>query len=288
MSRRIPYPAYALLGLLSVATLGGCQNGFTGTLEFNVFGSPLEGTENVVLAVKAVTLGGDGGQNTVSFGSEQFVDIDAGQTPVLQDVLVPAGDYKWIRLDIDVADSYVIASNGGRYALNVPSTFQSKANFTVGEGLTTEMLMYVNLPQALSPETQDGIRTYTLQPISRLVNVDDVGTIFGTIPADLMIGGLTITDPSCNPEAYAYAGSDVVPEGYFVAVKGGTAPFSSAPTTLHVFQEIYVFTVKLLPPGTYTVAITCAAEDTAGSKSIDFSPTKTVEVTVGHQTTVIF
>jgi hypothetical protein len=203
-------------------------------------------------------------------------------------VQVPAGDYQWVRIEIDPAESYVIASNGGRYALDAPSLFQSTADFTVGEGLTANMLVDIDLHMALSAETQGGVTLYTLKPISRLVNLKAVGTIRGTAPGGLMVGKLALTDPRCDPQLYAYAGAGVVPAGYFVPVKGGQSPFATAPLALNINQDIYSFNMGLLPAGNYTVAITCGAADAPGSKSIDFSPSQDAQVTVGNSTTVTF
>ena len=285
MSRRL---AYTLLGLLTAATLGGCQNDFTGTMNLDTSGVALQGTENVVLAIKRVELGGDGRQTNLDFGTEITVDLDLSRSPILQDVLVPAGDYKWVRLEIDPTQSYVIASNGGRYALDVPNIFQSTSDFTVGEGQTADMLVDVDLRQALSFETQGGVRVYTLKPLSRLLDLNAVGNILGAAPGTLVIGNLSVTDPLCEPEAYVYAGDDVIPEGFSVAVKGGTAPVASSAFKLNVSKDTFSFNVGLLTPGDYTVAITCASADTAGSKSIDFSPTQTVKVTAGGDARVDF
>ncbi len=288
MSRRIAYLAFALLGLLTAAILGGCQNSSSGMMNLDMAGVTAQGTQNVVLAIKGVVLGGDGGQTRLELGAEQLVDIEAGHAPILTGVLVPAGDYKWVRLQIDPTQSYVIASNGGRYALDVPDTFQSTGDFTVGEGQTADMLVDVELRLALSFETQDGVRVYTLKPLSRLVNLKSVGNILGGVQGSLMIGGLSVTDPRCEPQVYAYPGDDVVPEGYFVAVKGGTVPFASSQLTLNVSQDVFSFNVSLLPPGSYTVAVTCASADTAGSKSIAFSVTQTAKVTLAAEARVSF
>lgn len=289
MSRRIPYLACTLLGLLTIAVLGGCQNGFTGVVNLSISGVPLQGTQDVVLAIKGVELGAvDGGQTDLSFGSEELVDIEAGRTVILGGAAMPVGDYRWTRLEINPDDSYVIGSDGARYPLKVASLYQSDGDFTVGEGLTVNMLVDIDLRTALSLETQAGVRQYTLHSISRLVDLKAVGNITGTIPTSFVVGSLSVGDTRCDPQVYAFAGRDVVPEGYFVGVKGGTAPFASAGLTLNVRQDIYGFNISLLPAGDYTVAVTCASADTPGSAGIAFSPTQTAQVSVGHSSPVTF
>lgn len=288
MSRRIACQAFGLLGLLTAAILSGCQNGFVGNITLSLSGIATPGVENVVLAIKGVELGGDGGPLDLPFGTEELVDIDGNRTVLLDGTSVPVSGYQWVRIDIDPANSYVIASNGDRFALDVASQYQSTADFVIGEGLTTSLLVDVDLRVALSSQTKDGVTVYTLKQNSRLVNQDEIGNIFGTVPATDSIGNLPVSDPNCGLEAYIYAGTGVTPEGFFVTVKGGTTPYSSSPLVLHVKQNIYVFNAALLPPGDYTVALTCAAADVPGAKSMVFTPTQDATVTVGHITDVVF
>jgi hypothetical protein len=79
-----------------------------------------------------------------------------------------------------------------------------------------------------------------------------------------------------------------VPEGFFVHVKGGTPPFASGTFALHVPPNLYRFTAALLPPGTYTAALTCSAADVPGSKSMVFTPTMDVTITAGVTSSLRF
>lgn len=289
MPSRLPYLAGALLGLLSITALSGCEDSFVGTVSVAIFGEPLVGTRNVVLAITSIEVGGDGGQTSFVVSPELNVDLDNASNVTLLDALVPAGDYKWVRLKINPTDSYVIAANGDRVTMDVPGVLQSTQQFTVGEGQTSPMAVHIDLRTALSSQTQGGVTVYTLQPLSQLVNLDAVSDIFGSIPTSLMVGGQSVTDPLCDLQAYVYPGTGVVPEGFFVPVTGGTAPVASSTNlVLHTTQNLYTFAVTLVPPGSYTVAVTCAAADVPGSNSIAFSPTQTVVVKPGQNADVTF
>ena len=287
MSPRSPYLTYAFLASCLAVALAGCENSSVGTLDVTLSGAALTGTQNVVLAIKGYEAGGVGGQTQVEFSSEVDVDLDAGRI-ALPTALVPEGYYAWIRLEIDPANSYVTASNGDRYPLDAPATLQPEHRFLVGRGQTVHMLVAIDLRQALSVTTQNGMPQYTLQPLSRLVNLAEVGDITGTIAYSLMIGGLSVTDPACVPEVYVYPGSGIVPQGFFVPVTGGTEPFSSANPTAHDALGYYSFDATLLTPDTYTAAVTCAAADTPGSTSLAFSPVQTTTVTLTKHGTANF
>lgn len=289
MSPRTAFLASALLGLLTIVTLSGCEDSFVGTIDLSISGEPLAGTRSVVLAITSIEVGGDGGQTSFVVSPELNVDLDNATNITLLDALVPVGDYKWVRLKINPTDSYVIAANGDRFALDVPAVFQSTQQFTVGEGQTAPMAVDIDLRTALSSQTQGSMTVYTLQPLSRLVNLDAVSDIFGSIPTSLMVGSQSVTDPSCDLQAYVYPGTGAVPEGFFVPVAGGTAPLASSTNlVLHATQNLYTFAVTLVPPGSYTVAVTCAAADVPGSSSIAFSPTQTVVVKPGKNAAVTF
>ena len=288
MSRRTTYQAFALLGLLTAVVLSGCQNSSAGIVNLYISGIPASGVDNVVLAIRGIELGGDGGNLDLPFGSEQLVDIEGSRTLILDSYVAPVSGYKWVRFDIDPADSFVIASNGDRYGLDVASQYQSTGDFLVGESVTINLLSDIDLRVALTSQTKDGVRVYTLQELSRLVNLDAVGNITGTVSSGVMIGNVSVNDPNCDPAVYVYQGDGAVPEGFFVTAKGGTTPFASAALVLHVNQDIYSFNAALLPPGNYTAAVTCSAADATGSKNLDFTPTKNAVVTSGNITSLTF
>lgn len=288
MLRRAAYRTFALLGLLTLAASSGCQNGFVGTVDLAVSATPTPDVQNVFLAIKGVQLGGFGAPQDLPYANEELVDIQSGLRITLLDQSIPVGDFKWVRIDIDPANSYLIAANGDRFPLDVPSVYQSTADFTVGEGQTVNLLVDIDLRPSLTAQTKDGVTVYALDTQSRLVDLSAVGNIVGNLSPSFMIGNLTASDPNCNPSIYVYQGAGAVPEGFFVHVKGGTPPFDSGIFVLHIPPNLFRFTAALLPPGTYTAALTCSAADVPGSKSMDFTPAQTAVVTVGGNTFLTF
>ena len=281
MSRRIAYLAYALVGLLGAASLGGCEDSSVGFINFYSYGVAEPGVTSVVLSIRSFEfIGSDSKPVDIDPNepSDITVDLASGRNSILPGIALPAGDYTAVRLDIDPADSYVIASNGNRYALNVPSVYQSDGAFQVGKSVTASVVVDVDLRRALSSKLQDGVPVYTLKPISQVVTLETTGDIIGAVFPGVMIGSRSVTDPSCNPQVYVFPGANVTPEGYDVAVAGGTPPLTYATLLLHEPQDVYTYRASLLPPGHYTVALTCAADDKPGSASLPFTPSVTVKV----------
>jgi hypothetical protein len=215
-------------------------------------------------------------------------------------VSVPAGNYQWIRLDIDAANSYIITSTGAKFPLNMPSGSESglklMRGFAVGASSIADFMIDFDLRQSVTQDNSGGVTTYTLKPSMRLSDLQQTGSISGTVSPSLSIGGTLITDTTCSPAVYVYQGADAKPLGYtnpigVLWVLGSKTPFTSATVSLDATSGNYTYTVGFLDPGTYTLAATCAATD---GKQIDppsllpFSATQNVTVTAGSTSTIDF
>lgn len=298
MSTRKAFAVPAIIGLFMLAGLAGCNgsSGSAGILNLSVTDTPVDGVSSVVVAFTGVELMGPAGQQSFKFSSEQSVDLLTLQgnasTALLDGVSVQAGDYQWLRLDIDAAHSYVLSSSGGKYPLNIPSGSQTGlklvSGFTVAQGSLADFVIDFDLRRALTLDNSGATTTYTLTPAMRLINKQQVGTISGTVANTDSFGGTSVTTTTCKTAVYVYQGTGIVPEGYDATVSGGTAPLTSANVTLDANTGAYTYTVGFLAPGSYTLAATCASGDIAGNTSFAFSQTKTATVTANTTTTVDF
>jgi hypothetical protein len=300
MSKHIARAALAITALLLLAGLSGCPGGgdppTPGRLNLAITDTPVDGADKVVVAFTGVELMGPGGQTNFKFTAERKIDLlklqgDAS-AKLLDDVAVPAGDYQWIRLDVVEADSYLVTSAGGTFPLFVPSGSQSglklMSGFTVAQGSIADFIIDFDLRKSLTLDNHGGTTTYTLNPVLRLIDMQQVGSVSGTIASTLSIGGTLINATNCSPTVYVYSGSTAIPEGYAVFLTGGTAPLTSATVSLDNTSGEYGYTVGFLAPGTYTLAVTCAAADTAGATSLAFSASKPATVTADSTTIVDF
>lgn len=298
MLKKILRHSYLLCGLLLLAILSGCggSSDSNGTLNLAVTDTPVDGASSVVVAFTGVELMGPGGMTTFTFKTEQSIDLlklqGNASTALLSGVTVPAGDYQWMRLDIDAAHSYLITTAGGKFPLSIPSGSQTGlklvSGFTVAQGGIADFTIDFDLRQSVTLDNSGGTTTYTLTPALRLINMQAVGTVTGTVAATLNIGGTLITATTCSPAVYVYQGSGIVPQGYNVTVSGGTAPLTSADVSLDSMTGNYSYTVGFLAPGSYTLAVTCASMDTAGATSLAFSASQTATVTANTTTPINF
>ncbi|MBU6509338.1 MAG: DUF4382 domain-containing protein [Gammaproteobacteria bacterium] len=287
-----------LVGGLMLALLGCNGGSSTSTLNLGVTDTPVDGAQSVVVAFTGVDLMGPGGQQSYSFATEKTIDLLAQQgtnsASLLSGVTVLAGNYQWIRLDIDPANSYIVTSTGAKYPLTIPSGSQTGlklvSGFTIAQGGVADFVIDFNLRGSVTQSNAGGTVSYMLTPALRLINEQQVGTVSGTVSSTLSIGGALITTPACMPAVYVYPGtvSASLLDGFNVSVSGGTAPLTSATISLNNTTGVYGYTVGFLAPGTYTLAVTCAADDITGATSLAFSTTQTATVTANTMTTVNF
>ena len=280
--------------------IGGDTNG---TFNLSVTDTPVDGAQSVVVAFTGVDLMGPGGQQSFAFSPEHSVDIlklqgNASQN-LLAGVSVPSGNYQWLRLDIDPGHSYIVTSAGARFPLNLPSGSESglklTRGFAVGAGNVADFMIDFDLRKSVTSITSGGVTSYTLKPSLRLSDLQQAGSISGTVSPSLSIGGTLITDPSCSPAVYVYqAMADIpfgIPEGYKfpdTLVEGAQRPLASATVALDAASGTYTYTVGFLAPGTYALVATCASADAIQSSSLPFSDIQIATVTTDSTTTIDF
>lgn len=280
-----------------VATLAACNGSSSGSgaLTVGVTDTPVDGVSQVVVAFTGIELMGPNGMVNYTLSSEQQINLLSYQGTddftLLANQAVPAGNYQWMRLDIDPAHSYVVTDAGAQYPLSIPSGSETGlklvSGFTVAQGSLSSFVIDFNLRQSLTEDNQGGTTTYSLTPALRIVNQQEVGTVAGTVSANLDIGTTPISSTGCDPAVYVYSGTPTVLEGYDATVSGGTMPLTSATLALNASSGLYAYTVGFLAPGTYTLTVTCAGLDVSGGTFVDVTP-QTVTVTANETATLNF
>jgi hypothetical protein len=214
----------------------------------------------------------DGSTATLEFTdgeSRDLLDFTSGQVlRLFTDEELPDGTYNGIRLlfDEDQADdAFVLDGSGAQRTLSIAQADYTQISLAVDEdeSIDEELTLTLDLRQSLSFDDEED--QYNLTPVLRSVRTEDAGQISGTVSASCTTAGAV----------YAFQG-EVEPDD----IGSSTAPYLT--TALSAVVTTYV--VRSLPEGTYTLAVTCDADDDdpTTDDDIDFTGTQTVELEEGE------
>ncbi|MGE5626374.1 MAG: DUF4382 domain-containing protein [Bacillota bacterium] len=244
--------------------------------------------------------GNDGNSNSgnnakpleFNFSSPMQIDLlkqqGGNSASLLNGVSLPAGHYAWIRLKLATTDCCTITlSDGSVHPLTIPSGDESGLKlvqgFTVAAGGTVNFTIDFDLRKSIVLANGK----YILKPVLRLTDNEQTGQITGIVDNTFTIGSTAITDPTCMPAAYIYAGDNVTPVDINPA--SSVQPAATATVTLDEGTGFYVYRAGFLAPGDYTVALTCAAADNpTTADALTFSAAKNATVTANMSTEVDF
>ena len=199
---------------------------------------------------------------------------------LLDNVIVPSGDYDWIRLAVNatrdgVKDSYVRLLDGSEPELNIPggstSGLQLNGGFTA-DSTTTQMTVDFDLRKSIAVTGSD---RYQFRPVLKLIDDSISGTISGTINTSLL------TEPNCSDDnadtgnaVYVFSGNNITPDDIDNVYPD---PYTTTTISYNTNTEAYEYEVGFLPEGSYTVAFTCQSDqdELNSSESISFSIIRT-------------
>ena len=286
---------HALLAFAAAGAIGlsGCFSGDDhGSFSLSVTDAPVDDATAVVVEFTGVSIKpADGQAEVFNFDEPRSIDLLALQgndsQALLEDELVPAGNYEWIRLHVNAVngefDSYIEFEDGGQHSLYVPSGAQTGlklvSGFVVPANGSADFTIDFDLRKSIT-NPQSPTVDYILKPALRLVNNVDVGSIAGTVSADWA------ADADCAPAVYVYEGhdADTGSEG------SENAPVTSALVALNDESGEFEYTVGFLLEGDYTAAFTCEADqdDPEEASPISFLQAENASVTADETTEVNF
>ncbi|AHE99866.1 DUF4382 domain-containing protein [Thioalkalivibrio paradoxus] len=295
------FPVLALAGIamfqLAGCGGGGSSGGDTGLLSASITDAAVDDMEAVNLRVIALQLRLEGAGETdwvsvdvrdESGGALEFnlLDYQHGATfPLFEDERVPAGVYEHARLVLEApagtpgecigqdpleGSHVIVRDTQALVPLFIPSGADTGVKlaspFRVPVDGFAAIVIDFDLRQALHqpPAFRDGC--YFLRPAFRVEAVQNTGRIAGTVALPLLDGrsGLcSDNDPTTGNAVYVYEGWNQVPGDINADETVPTAaPFA---TSAVMFDAAGggegSYAVAFLPPGDYTVAFTCRADD---------------------------
>lgn len=255
-------PAAMVLG---ATALGACSGGSDpkGTVSVSLMDRPVDGITNLYVTISEVWLKpqGDGPAFMLDMTTTPLtVDLlelgDENASVLVDEAVVPAGIYNWIEMkieDADISESYAMTDAGGMVPVDVdvPSgKVRFVSGFEVGENQAARFLFDWDVRKGLTEAVGQG--TLLLRPAFRILDVDEYGSISGTISSTTAEEGCGALPDSSGMVVYVFEG-DVTPDDM-----DGVAPepLTTADPVFDVGTGDWNYRTVVMP-GSYTVALAC-------------------------------
>jgi len=275
-------PRLGALALL--ALLAGCEGDITVDMTTEEPADPA--VSQVVANVRGLEFTGGGGTETLEFSDPQLLDLmdyttDSNTFRMFTSEQLAEGSYTGVRLllDDDQDDAVVTLSDGTQLPLNVVEgdyasvDFEFKDNDRQSEAFT----LMLDLRQSLSFNDNDD--EYTLTPVLRAVSTEDIATIQGDVTVTCPAG-----DTLSEGAVYLFQGEDITPDDLDNA---GVEPFATSPVFTSNDNSSFFYSLRVLPEGRYTMAVTCIGndDDPATDEDLEFRNVVNVEANAGEVVT---
>jgi hypothetical protein len=261
-----------------LALLAGCEGDVTIDMTTEEPADPA--ITQVVANVRGLEFTGGGGTETLEFTDEQQLDFmdfatDNNALRMFTSEQLPEGSYTGVRLllDEDQGDeAFVTVSDSGDFPLNVvageyaPINFEFEDNENSSEALT----LMLDLRQSLSFD--DDNNEYTFTPVLRAMPTENISRIEGDLTVSCPAG-----DSLIQGAVYLFQGEDVTPDDLD---NSGVEPFATAPVFSSNNNTSFFYSLRVLPEGNYTLAVTCIGndDDSATDEDLEFRNIVNVEL----------
>jgi len=291
----------SLCCLAGLALLTGCNGGAgSGRLELQVTDAKVDEALAVVVHYTAVQVHGDNYDTTVDVydpltgdpgRSINLLDYTNGISTVLFDEELPADHYSWMRLTVDLDQSYIELADG-RHPLVCTSCTNNglKLNreFSISADQTTAFTLDFDLRSSI---TFDNIN-YHIRPTVRVVATHASGAITGAVDPTV----IAINDADGNGCAvYVFDGLGASVDDIYMPMTGAIPVDHNNPVITTLVDDVtQSYTTAFLPAGDYSVALTCDPEkditdtDEEVGVAMEFVDTQDTTVIPGTTTTVDF
>lgn len=258
----------------------------TGELSLNITDAVIDSAQEVWVQFTGVTIQpSDSEAITVTFKDAKNIDLlslrGTNFTPLIESKTLQAGDYDWIRLQVNaiedgIYDSFIILDDGSKHELSIPSGFQTGLKINTGFELEEASTLRLMVDFDLRKSVVFSSGSYSLRPTLRMVDMDEVDNISGSIDVAMYC---TDTELTTGTAVYLYEGHDVVPDDLD---NKKPEPLITAPVKLNAVSGLYEYVIGYVPEGSYTLAFTCQSDldDPTTNEDIVFSYQKNIDVEV--------
>ena len=274
-------------------------------MNLGITDGPVDSATSVVVSFTGVELQPSGGGQaiTINFSAPKTIDLlqeqNGNEASLLSAESVPAGNYDWIRLVLNVAADGTVANsyitvNGAQYPLVIPSGAETGLKLVQGFTMTANQVANFTIDFMLQQSitappglTSGGAQDYILKPALRLIDNVQAGTISGTVALATLqsnaacLSGYSGNGPLPNAHVYIFSGS-VTPSSSLTPVVATEITLSSSGS--------YSYSQPFLLAGGYTLSLACTSTSSTGVATAAFLPPAgmTATVTANQTTTVNF
>lgn len=272
-----------LLAVVLAAVAAGCDGGSnntneqpdaTGLLSLSITDGPWHENSSMVLRLTHVELGhADGHTVRLNFpGGPMDIDLMQLQNGLsfqfMNRMEVPAGQYMWMRLGLDLNNCYIDdVQTGGRHGLHMRSNsgewLQANDPFQIMAGMHNQFMLDYDIRLGLHHQHMGGMGDrYEMHHALRCMNMDNVGALSGTIDPAL----IDINHPDCDAApggnwAYLFPGDAAAPDDIAdTDTDGVPGPIATDRVDLNNATGEYFYHFGHLTEGSYRVAFTCSGE----------------------------
>jgi hypothetical protein len=274
------------MGLFIAVAIAGCEG--TVTVDMGTTAAANPAIAQVLVDLEGIELSGSDGTETLQFDEPIRMNlaefVDGNLFRLFTDEQLPDGRYTGVRLlfeeDEEDDDDVVTVIDGREFALTVAATGPSDVAFTVDEDDSSREAIVLTLDLRQSLSFDDNLDEFTLTPLVRGVRLEDTGQIAGVVRANCPAGSSLVQGGS----VYVFSGRDITPDDRDA---GGVEPYLTTRVVVDVGNTIPAYTLRYVPEGDYTIALTCDGdeEDAATDDDLRFQEITNVSVRAEETTT---
>ncbi len=305
------------LGLVTSAALlsacgGGGSSTPTATMNVSLVDAPMSraGVVSVFITVTGVDVQpATGPMQSFPLSQPLLVDLltlqQGNAAPLVNDAKVPAGNYEWLRLDLDTSagKNYALVCSDGtttcttptQVPLNIPSGAETGLKvvrgFTMPVNGAIHLVVDFNVNSSIVPVPNSS--SWIMKPVLRVLQTDTVGSIAGTISAAAQTQlhtdnpTSTVCSSTSPPTVYVFeaqsATVNVTPDDIFNGTEETTETTPVQPVTTQIAtynpDGSASFNIQWLASDSgyneYTVAFTCDPDDPSVDESAIVAPATT-------------
>lgn len=262
-----------------------------GKLSLSLTDAPVDSAEKVVLVFTGLEIQPENDSLiTIDYSESKSIDLmtltDGVTESLLTDEVLAEGKYSWIKLKLDIANSYVTI-DGADYPLRIPeedeSGLQITQTFSISFSGGVKFIIDFDLRKSLyDPEGTS--EDYVLRPDLRMVDEAEAGSISGIVDDSLISADSDCVDNSgaINAVLYVFNSHGIKPDDI-----DGDAPILV--TSANVKPD-FSYNIAYLNVNDYTISLTCEADqdDPAANDIIKFIENKDVTVNARQDSVVNF